>query len=104
MDARLVIADPNPGHLNELVGFWADETVAQITSRQGNCGFVLFRDHANGRVVALSLWDGDADADAAGLTFKTHMASVSGHLASPPQRERLEVAVDSGGVLGSRSI
>ena len=104
MNACMVIAAPKPGHLDDLVGFWDDETVAEITSQQGNCGFVLCRDLANRRVVALSLWDGDADADAAGLTFTTHMASGFGLLASPPQVERLEVAVDSGGVPGNRSI
>jgi len=104
MNARMVIAEPKPGHLDDVVGFWDEETVAEIIGQQGSRGFFLFRDAANGRVVALSMWDSDADANAAGLTFRSHMASVSGHLASPPQVERLDIAVASGAVLSARSI
>jgi quinol monooxygenase YgiN len=104
MNARMVIAEPRSGHLDALVGFWDDETVAQITGQRGNRGFLLFQDAASGRVVALSIWESDADADAAGLTFKRHMETVLGHLASPPQVQRLDVAVASGAVLSTASI
>jgi hypothetical protein len=54
--------------------------------------------------VALSVWDSDADADAAGLIFTSRVEAVSRYLASPPQVQRLDVAVASGAVLSAASI
>lgn len=104
MTARLVIAEPRPEHLADVVGFWDDETVARIMGQHGNRGSFLFRGDVSGRVVALSVWDSDADADAAGRTFTSHMERVSGYLASPPQVECLDVAVASSAVLNAGSI
>ena len=87
-----------------MVGFWDDETVAQIVEQHGNRGCCLFRDDVTGRVVALSMWESDADADAAGLTFTSHMERVSGYLTSTPQVERLDVGVASSAVLNTESI
>src|ERR1700694_2322966 len=104
MNARMAIVEPRPEHVDEVVGVWDDETVAQITGQQGNRGLFLFRDVANGRVGAVCLWGSDADADAAGLAFRRHTASVSGYLASPSQVERLEDTVASRAVLSTGSI
>ena len=104
MTARLLIAEPEPEHLADVVGFWDDGTVAQIVEQHGNRGSCLFRDDVTGRVVAASMWESDADADAAGLTVKSHLERVSGYLASTPQVGRLDVGVASNAVLNPESI
>ena len=48
MKARLVIAEPTPEHMADVVGFWDDETVAQIVEQHGNRGCCLFRDDVTG--------------------------------------------------------
>jgi hypothetical protein len=104
MKARLVIAESKPAHLADVVGFWNDETLARIVEQHGNRGFCWFRDDVTGRVVAMSMWESDADADAAGLTVKSHLERVSGYLASTPQVERLDVGATSSAVLNTGSI
>ncbi len=104
MNARMVAAEPKPRHLDDLVGLWDDDSVAQITGQQGNSAFQPFRDVVDSRVVALSVWDRDADADAAGPDLGSHMASVSHHLASPPRVGRLGVAAASWAVASTGSV
>jgi len=104
MHARMVIATPKPEHLDDLLGFWDEETVAHIIGQHGNRGFFLFAEAANGRVVAVSVWESDADADAAGPTFRSHMERVSGYLAAAPEVARLDVAVASAAALTTGSV
>ena len=102
MNACMVITEPRSRRLEELMGFIDDETAAHITEQRGNRGFVPLQGVASGRVVALSVWD--ADADAAGPIFTSHVDAVSRYLASTPQVRRLDVAVASGAVLSAASI
>jgi len=104
MNACMVITEPRSRHLEELMGFSDDETAAHITEQRGNRGFLPLQGVASSRVVALSVWDSDADADAAGLIFTSHVEAVSRYLASPPQVQLLDVAVASGAVLSAASI
>ncbi len=77
MTARLVIAVPRPGQLGDVVGFRDDETVGQNVGQHGNRGCFPVRGEVSGREVALSMWDSEGDADAAGLTFTHYMDRVS---------------------------
>jgi hypothetical protein len=104
MNACMVITEPRSRHLEELMGFSDDETAAQITEQRGNRGFLPLQGVASGSVVALSVYGSDADADAAGLISTSHVEAVSRYLASPPQVQRLDVAVASGAVLSAASI
>jgi hypothetical protein len=49
--------------------FWDDDALTHVTEQRGNRGSLLFQHVASGPVVASSVWEPDADADAAGLTF-----------------------------------
>jgi heme-degrading monooxygenase HmoA len=92
MEARMVTLTPKPGRLDEVAAFWNDEVVAAIAEQQGNRGFVLLKDAANGRIVGLSLWDNADDANAAVQTFRSHMGAIEESLASPPAAAIVEVA------------
>jgi len=85
-----------PGNLDNLAGFWDTQTVTGIASQQGNRGFLLFPDAAIDRVVALSVRESGSAADAAGRNVRSHVESVSGYLASPPELARLDLVVASG--------
>jgi hypothetical protein len=65
----MVIAQPQPGHLDDLMGFWDGDALTHVTEQRGNRGLRLFQHVASGRLVASSVWEPDSDADAAGLTF-----------------------------------
>jgi quinol monooxygenase YgiN len=91
----MVTLTPKPGRLDDLAAFWDDEVVAEIVEQAGSLGFVLVKDGANERLVGLSLWESAADADAAGPTFRGHMAAVADLLAGPPTAAVVEVAASS---------
>ena len=95
MDARMVTLNALPGHVAALAAFWDDAVIAQITAQAGSRGFFVLTDSANDRVVALSLWDSAAAADATGPTFLSHMAAIAEHLASPPSPTALHVAAST---------
>jgi quinol monooxygenase YgiN len=99
VEARLLTLKPKPGHLDALAAFWDDAVVAEIAGQHGNRGFTLLKDAENDRVVGLSLWDSAADVDAAGPTVRAHIASISDHLASPPEVALVEVAASTSGAL-----
>jgi heme-degrading monooxygenase HmoA len=99
MDARLVTLTPKPGHLDALAAFWDERVVADISGRDGNQGFVLLKDTASDRLIGVSLWDSATDAEAAGPTFRSHMAGVAEHLAAPPHASVVEVVASSATVL-----
>jgi hypothetical protein len=96
MDARMVTLIPKPGHADELVEFWDETVVGEITGCAGNRGFVLLKEPDGTAVHGLSFWDATADAEAARATFRRHMAAVSGHLAAEPQAHVADVAAGAG--------
>jgi heme-degrading monooxygenase HmoA len=95
----LLTLRPKPGHLDALAAFWDETVVAEIAGQRGNRGFALLKDTANDRVVGVSLWDSAADVEAAGATVRAHIASISDHLASPPEVALVEVAALTSGAL-----
>lgn len=99
MDARFVTLTPKPGQTQALAAFWDAGVVAQITAQPGSRGFLLLTDLADERVIGLSLWDSAADADAAGPTFRSHMAQIAHHLAVPPSPAAMHVAVATAATL-----
>jgi heme-degrading monooxygenase HmoA len=101
MDARMVTLNALPGHVPAVAAFWDDAVIAQITAQAGSRGFFVLTDSANDRVVALSLWDSAADADATGPTFLSHMAAVAEHLAAPPSPTALHVAASTQATLSA---
>jgi|AntDryMetagUQ255_1029468.scaffolds.fasta_scaffold09750_1 heme-degrading monooxygenase HmoA len=93
MEARTVIAEANPGQLDQLADFWDHERTTEIRSLDGNRGFLVLADPATNRVIAVSLWDTTEEADAAYELFETHASVIRSFMSHEPQREGFDVKV-----------
>jgi heme-degrading monooxygenase HmoA len=94
MYARLITADVLPDQLDEFPVAFGDRILADITREPGFKGLYLLKDAPQNKVLALVLWETEADAQAssAGL-MRERLPKMAGLLTGLPAAQTLEVVL-----------
>jgi heme-degrading monooxygenase HmoA len=94
MYARLITVDVQPAHLNDFPAAFGDRILADITREPGFKGLYLLRDAPQNKVLALVLWETEADAQASQAGFmRERLPKMSNLLAGQPAAQTLEVVL-----------
>jgi len=95
MNARVVTALFQPGKIDEGVSTFRDVVVPEARDYAGFKGALMLTDPSTGKMIALTLWETEAELEATGTAFQAALARVAKSLAGPPTRENYEVKVQA---------
>ena len=97
MYARILTTHAQPEQLDQLITVFRDAIVPVAKQQQGFLGIRLFVDRATGKGVVVSRWQTEAEmlAGEASGYYQEQLAKVAPFLTAPPEREVLEIAVES---------
>ncbi len=96
MHARVTTGQIQPGKMNELVSIYRDSILPATKQQQGNRGAFVLTDSNTGKVIAISLWETEADATATGAGsayVQEQFAKLAQAVAGQPTLEQYEVSV-----------
>lgn len=95
MKANVVTAQVQPGKIEEGVRIYRDVVVPDIKQQQGFKGAFLLTDPTTGQVVSMTLWETEADLQAAvsSDSHQAHFAEIARVVAGPPTQHAYEVSV-----------
>jgi heme-degrading monooxygenase HmoA len=95
MHARVITANVYPGNLDALVGAVQDSVMPEARKQQGFKGALLLTDAKAGRVIYVSLWEGEDDLKASETSgyVREQLAKTTHLLATPPLLATFEVSV-----------
>ncbi len=98
MYARVVTTQYQPGKLDEALQITRESILPQLRQQAGYQRSTLLLDRSNNKVVAMSLWQTEADLQASGASIshpgvQARLAKVNSLLAAAPLVEIYEVAV-----------
>jgi heme-degrading monooxygenase HmoA len=94
MFAQVITFQLQPGKLDEFIRIFQDAIAPVAAAQQGFGGITLLSDPSIGKVIAVGLWETEAEILAGEIGYdEGQSASVSSLLAEPPAREIYEVSV-----------
>jgi heme-degrading monooxygenase HmoA len=97
MYARATTIQLRPGMTDRMSAIFQDDVVPAAQQQPGFRGGLLLTDRDSGKVIAISLWETEADlaAGEASGYYQAQMAKLAGvgFFAGPPVRETYQVAV-----------
>jgi heme-degrading monooxygenase HmoA len=95
MHARVITANVYPGNLDALVGGVQDSVMPEARKQQGFKEAFLLTDAKTGRVIYISLWEGEDDLKASETSgyVREQLAKTTHLLATPPLLSTFEVSV-----------
>jgi heme-degrading monooxygenase HmoA len=94
MFAQITTLQLQPGKLDEFIRIFQDAIAPAAAAQQGFGGITLLSDPPIGKVIAVGLWETEAEMLAGEIgSDEEQFASVSSLLAEPPAREVYEVSV-----------
>ena len=98
MYARFVTLQFQPGKLDEALHITNESIRPELRQQAGFQGTTVLLDRSNNKVVAISLWQTEADLQASGASIshpsvQARLAKVSSLFAAAPLVETYEVAV-----------
>ena len=95
MNAQVVTALFQPGKVEEGVREFRDHVVPRIMAHSGFKGALMLTDSSTGKMIALTLWETEAELKATESSFQESVARVGQGLAGPPTRELYDVSVQA---------
>ncbi len=90
MHARLTTRQIEPDRIEEAIGIYRDTVVPAVSQRPGSKGGLVMTDRGTGQVMAISLWETEADLRAYQPSSATDALSKG-----TPVREVYEVGVEA---------
>ncbi len=95
MYARVVTTQYQPGKLDEALQISSESIRPEVRQQAGFQGTTVLLDRNNNKIVAISLWQTEADLQASGASglVQERLAKVSSLFAAAPIVETYEVAV-----------
>ncbi len=93
MYARVGKAEIEPGRMEEAVAIWRERVMPRLRQQPGFRGALLLGD---GRTTAeaITLWESEVEAQAAGPAMQAAIGQLGGPLAHFPEREAYTVYLD----------
>lgn len=93
MYARTVTAQAQPGKVEEAMSIYRNSIVPAAKEQKGFKGAFFLVDNATGKSVSLTLWDTEADMQAAEASgfLREQIAKLGATLATAPVSEHFEV-------------
>jgi heme-degrading monooxygenase HmoA len=92
MYARIVTAHVQPDKLDKFPSAFGEHVLPSLSQERGFKGIYVMKDHAQNKVVALVLWETEADASASEANYlRERLPKMAPLLVSPPTFETLEV-------------
>ncbi len=95
MHARLTTRQIEPDRIDEAIGIYRDTVVPAVSQQQGSKGGLVMTDRGTGQVMAISLWETEADLRAYEPSSAAEALSEGA-----PVREVYEVGVEAPGSEG----
>lgn len=95
MNARVVTALFQPGKIDEGVSTFRNVVVPGAKEHPGFKGALMLTDPGTGKMIALTLWETEAELEATGNAFQAALARVAPTLAGLPTQESYEVSVQA---------
>ncbi len=101
MFARLTVAEVLMGKLDEALKLYEDSVIPAAKSQKGYRGAYLLSDDKTGKVIAITLWDSEADTAAQEWVtedrgyYKEQLAKFRDYFVGTPIREGYDVKVQS---------
>ena len=92
MHAQLNFRQIPAGRMDEAIQTYRDAVLPVVRSQQGFRGALVLADRNAGKIIAISLWETEADLRA--RTPTTVVDSIAG---APPERRRCEKSMRSPG-------
>ena len=94
MFARVTILQLQPGKLDEFIRVFQDSIAPAAAAQPGFGSITLLTDPRRNKVLAVGLWETEADLQAGETAYyQERLAGISNLLAGPPVREVYEVGV-----------
>lgn len=95
MYGRVMTMEIRSGGEDEAIAIYRDCVVPAASEQKGFKGALLLVDRSTNRAMAISLWESQADIEAAMATghLQPQAAKLISTFAAPPVRETYEVAV-----------
>ena len=95
MHAALNFNQIQPDRMNEAIAIYRDSVAPSVSQQQGNKGSILLTDPNTNKVIAVALWDAEADAAAVVTSGwrQEQIDKLASVIAEPPVREVYEVSV-----------
>lgn len=96
MHARTGRLEVSPDRIDDVVSVLSNEQVPRYRGQRGYKGFSVLADRESGAIVGVSLWESEADLEAAEeLGEQARSAAVeAGHIGTQPVTERWEVVLE----------
>ena len=76
--------------MDEAIRTYRDKTLPEVRSQNGSQGALVLADRSNGKIIAIALWDTEANMNAS--TPPGYVDAISG---GPPVRETYEVTAEA---------
>ena len=101
MFARLVIAEITMGKLDEALKLYEDSVLPATKSQKGYRGAYFLVDDKTGKVIAITLWNSEADTAAQEWVteerghYKEQLAKFKDYFVGTPIREGYDVKIQS---------
>jgi heme-degrading monooxygenase HmoA len=94
MFAQITTLQLQPGKLDEFIRIFQDAIAPAAAAQQGFGGITLLTDPLIAKVIAVGLWETEAEMPPGEIGYdEEQFASVSSLLAAPPAREVYEVSL-----------
>ena len=93
MHARIARAELEPGRMDEAVTIWREQVMPRLRQQPGFRGALILGDGQT-TAQAITLWESEADAQAAGPAMQVAIGQLGGPLAHFPEREAYTVYLD----------
>ena len=87
MDARVNSRQVPPEKLDEAIRMYQETSLPERKTHKGFVGAYVLTDRSTGKILAISLWETEADAEASGIP--SYVDAVAG---GPPSRQNYEVS------------
>ena len=91
MYTRLTYTQLVDGKLDEAISIWQNKVAPVLKQEKGFKGAYLVGDRGTGKGVTITMWETQADADAANAALPQILALFNGMFAAQPTMETLEV-------------
>ncbi len=88
--ARVNYRQIQPGKMDEVISRYRDSVVPTVSQRQGSKGGLVLADRSTGKLIAISLWETEADMRAA-----ERPRDVDAITGEPPVQEIYEVRIQA---------
>ena len=95
MHARVMTFQVRPGMIDQMIGLVRDSLVPVAASQPGFRGGLALTDRERERIIAVTLWDSEADV-VAGETngyLQGQLGTLADLIETAPVRERYEVSL-----------